>query len=114
MISADKAFGAQLSLYMQQVKKQKVSALSLCLKDVGKSLRSSQCFKYFIVPSCQGLVRSLQTGSVTENLAPCVTFMANPFMDVDISKISEQIAEPFCLLPECSGKTRLFRLFGLK
>ncbi|KAM3599085.1 uncharacterized protein V6R79_026136 [Siganus canaliculatus] len=34
-----------------------------------------------------------------ERLEPCVTFMANPFMDVDTSEISGQMAELFCIDP---------------
>ena len=30
---------------------------------------------------------------------PCVTFSANPFMDVDISDILGKMAEPFCVDP---------------
>lgn len=34
-----------------------------------------------------------------ERLEPCVTFMANPLMDVDTSEISGQMAELFCVDP---------------
>lgn len=34
-----------------------------------------------------------------DKLQPCVTFMANPFMDVDVSEVSSQMAELFCVDP---------------
>lgn len=85
MIRAVKAFSAKLSLYTQQVKNKNVSALPLCLKDVGKSHRCSQRFPGFQVLSRleQEFARRFRDFEKT-----CVTFTANPFMDVDISEIS--------------------------
>ena len=34
-----------------------------------------------------------------QKLEPCVTFIANPFMDVNISEISGQMAKLFCIDP---------------
>ena len=79
--------------------KHKVSALRLCLKDDG----AGEVSVLNVSEYCGLLSRLGQEFadrlSDFEKLEHCVTFMANPFIDVDISEISGRMAELLCVDP---------------
>ena len=101
MISAVKAFSAKLSLYILQVKNKRFQhfpSVSKMLESHTGAASVLNVFKYCDLLSRLGQ-EFADRFSDFEKLEPCVTFMANPFMDVDISEISGQMAELFCLDP---------------
>ncbi|CAL9688304.1 unnamed protein product [Knipowitschia caucasica] len=101
MISAVRAFSAKLSLYIQQVKNKKLqhfSSLSNMCENNPGAASALNVDKY-----CELLAKLGQEFVDRfvdfDKLQPCVTFMANPFMDVDISDISGQMAVLFGIDP---------------
>ncbi|XP_056138883.1 general transcription factor II-I repeat domain-containing protein 2-like [Lampris incognitus] len=101
MISAVNAFSAKLSLYIQQVKNKRFQHFPWVSKMLESHTGAASIVK---VSKYCDLLSRLGQGfadrfSDFEKLEPCVTFMANPFMDVDISEISGQIAELFRVDP---------------
>ncbi|KAK0142715.1 General transcription factor II-I repeat domain-containing protein 2A [Merluccius polli] len=101
MISAVKAFSAKLSLYIQQVKNKRFQhfpSVSKMLESHTGAVSVLNVSKYCDLLSRLGQ-EFADRFSDFEKLEPCVTFMANPFMDVDISEISGQMAELFCVDP---------------
>ena len=101
MISAVRAFSAKLSLYIQQVRNQNFqhfpSVSNMCETHKGAT-SVLNVSKYCDLLARLGQEFSDRFGDF-DKVEPCVTFMANPFMDVDISGLSGQMAELFCVDP---------------
>lgn len=99
IISAVKVFSAKLSLYIQQVKNKKFQhfpSVSKMLESYTGAASVLNVSKYGDLLSRLGQEFADRISDF-ERLEPCVTFMANPFMDVDTSEISGQMAELFCV-----------------
>uniref|UniRef100_A0AAQ5Y107 HAT C-terminal dimerisation domain-containing protein n=1 Tax=Amphiprion ocellaris TaxID=80972 RepID=A0AAQ5Y107_AMPOC len=100
MISAVRAFNAKLSLYLQQMRDQKFqhfpSVSTMC--ETHAEPASLNVSKY-----CDLLARLerefCDRFGDFEKVEPCVTFVANPFMCVDITDLSAQMADVFCVDP---------------
>lgn len=98
MISAVKAFKAKLGLFLQQVKKRKMQHFPSVHKKLEENVAASGAMdiqKYIDLLTRLGQeFEDRFTDFVS--LEPCVTFISNTFIDVDISEISEQMGEVFC------------------
>lgn len=99
MISAVKTFSAKLSLYIHQVKNKRFQHFPSVLKMLESHTGAA---KVLNVSKYCDLLSRLGQGfanrfSDFEKLEPCVTFMDNTFMNVDISEISGQVTEHFCV-----------------
>ncbi|XP_028313963.1 general transcription factor II-I repeat domain-containing protein 2B-like [Gouania willdenowi] len=101
MISAVKAFSAKLSFYIQQIKNKRYQHFPSFVKMLESNLGAEKVFK--VHRYCDLLSRLGQEFtdrfSDFEKLEPCVTFIANPFLAVDISELSGQMAELFSVDP---------------
>lgn len=101
MISAVRAFSAKFSLYIQQVRNQTLqhfpSVSKMCETHTGAT-SVLNVSKYCDLLARLGQEFSDRFGDF-DKVEPCVTFIANPFMDVDISELSGQMAELFCVDP---------------
>ena len=89
VISAVKPFKAKLSFSIKQLKNKRFQHFP----SVSKMLE-----KYFDLLSKLGQ-EVADRFSDFDKFEPCVTFVANPFMTVDIGEISGQMAELFCINP---------------
>lgn len=101
MISAIKVFSAKLSFYIQPVKNKRFQhspSVSKMLESHAGAASILNVHKYCDLLSKLGQ-EFADRFSDFEKLEPCVTIIANPFMDVDISEISGQMAELFCVDP---------------
>lgn len=101
MISAVNAFSAKLAFFVQQLNAKRFQhfpSISKVLETHADAQSVLNTGKY-----CDLLIRLGQEFADRfrdfERLEPCVTFIANPFMDVDISEISGKMAELFCVNP---------------
>ncbi len=101
MISAVNAFSAKLGFFIQQLNAKRFQhfpSVSKVLETHAGAAGALNTEKY-----CDLLIKLGQEFADRfrdfEKLEPCVTFIANSIMDVDINEISGQMAELFCVDP---------------
>lgn len=95
MISAVKAFRAKLSFYLHQVKNKRLQhfpSVSKVLENHAGAAHVLDVDKYCDLLSKLGQEFKNRFKDF-DKLEPCVAFIANPLKEVDISAVSEQIAE---------------------
>ncbi|KAK0154069.1 hypothetical protein N1851_003841 [Merluccius polli] len=102
MISAVKAFKAKLQFYLQQVKNKRLQHFP----SVGKMLESHAGAVHVLDVHnyCCDLLSKLgqefeDRFNDFDKLEPCVEFIANPLMEIDMGEIPEQKAELFSVNP---------------
>ncbi|KAK0152831.1 General transcription factor II-I repeat domain-containing protein 2B [Merluccius polli] len=98
MFSAVKTFKAKLSFYLQQVKNKRLQPFPSVVK-----MLESHAVDVLVGHKYSDLSKLGQEFEDKFNdfdkLEPCVAFIANTFMEVDIGEISEQMAELFSVNP---------------
>ena len=101
MISAVKAFKAKLSFYLQQLKNKRLQHFPTVVKMLDSHAGAD--FVLDVNKYCDLMSKLGQEFEDRFNdfdkLEPCVAFIANPFMEVDITEISEKMAELFTVNP---------------
>ncbi|CAL9703583.1 unnamed protein product [Knipowitschia caucasica] len=96
MISAVNTFKAKMNLFSAHLKRKSVVHFPSVQKVLSDNVSASVAFDGAVEKYCQ-VINRLMKESDFEQIEPCVSFISNPFMSVDITGTAENLSTAFTL-----------------